>query len=278
MIKLLATDLDGTLLFPKRKIRVLSSKNKKFLREFLKNGNHLVIVSGRNYQICKRISKVVRAPIDMIGCNGLVVLKDNKFFFDDPIDHESIRNFLKDNLHAPNVVCWVFMSDRYPMILVPTRLNCITKIAVKIYLLTQFAYRDKFVFGTKHLEKLLNDKEARIYKMMAMYGIGEKKIEIARQESLKFLDAWDTEFEILWSRESVEFMKKGVNKANALKRIIDMQHIKDDEVAVVGDSGNDICLFETFENSFVMKNAPKEVKLKAKNEIEGVYCIKDYIK
>ena len=114
--------------------------------------------------------------------------------------------------------------------------------------------------------------------MMAMYGIGEKKIEIARQESLKFLDAWDTEFEILWSRESVEFMKKGVNKANALKQIIDMQHIKDDEVAVVGDSGNDICLFETFENSFVMKNAPKEVKLKAKNEIEGVYCIKDYIK
>lgn len=276
-IKLLATDLDGTLFYPKRKFRAVCTKNKKFLREFIKNGNRLVLVSGRNFHICNRISKIVKAPIDMIACNGSVVLKDNKFLFDNPLDINDVKDFLEENLSKSNVAVWTIMSNKFPMILIPANINKALECFVRIYMKMQFAYRDKFVVGKKYLDKLLNDKDAKIYKLMAIYGVGKKKENLAREETNKYVDAYGTKFEVLWSKEAIEFMKKGVNKSNALKKFINVLKIEDDAVAVVGDSGNDIPLFEAFDNSFVMAQAPDEVKQKAKTEIKGVYCIKDYI-
>ena len=277
MIRLLATDLDGTLFYPKRIFSGISKKNKDFLKKFTENGNKLVLVSGRNINICKRISKKIKAPVSMIGCNGSVIYKDNEFFYDQPMDTEVVRKFYEKNKYADNIVAWVFMSDRYPLVLVPVRLNFFTRMGVLFYMRTQFFYRDKLSYGEKKLYKLFNDDKAHIYKMMPVYGVGKKKIEVARKEYDKFLDAYSTEFEILWSRESIEFMKKGVNKANALKNFINVLKINSDEVAVAGDSGNDIPLFENFSNSYVMKHAPEEVKEKAKVQIDGVYCISDYV-
>lgn len=276
-IKILATDLDGTLFYPKRRIRAMCSKNKKFLREFIKNGNRLVLVSGRNYQICERISKVLKTPIDMIGCNGSIVMKDNKFLFDEPIDHDEAKKFLDVNLKKSNVAVWTVMSNKFPLIMIPTGISKPLELIVRLYMRMQFAYRDNFVVGEKYLDKLFSDDSAHIYKIMAIYGIGKKKEELARQETDKYIDAYGTKFEVLWSKEAIEFMKKGVNKANALKKFINVLKIEEDAVAVVGDSGNDIPLFESFANSFVMAQAPDEVKQKAKTEVEGVYCIKDYI-
>ena len=53
--------------------------------------------------------------------------------------------------------------------------------------------------------------------------------------------------------------------------------LNQDEIAVLGDSGKDIPLFEAFKNSFVMSHSPEEVKKAAKTQIDGVYCHKDYI-
>ena len=193
------------------------------------------------------------------------------------MDTNVVKNFYEKNKYADNIVAWVFMSNLYPLVLVPVRLNLFTRIGVLFYMRTQFFYRDKLSYGEKKLYKLFNNDKVRIYKMMPVYGVGKKKIDVARKEYDKFLDAYGTEFEILWSRESIEFMKKGVNKANALKKFIDVLKINSDEVAVAGDSGNDIPLFENFSNSYVMKHAPEEVKSKAKVQIDGVYCINDYV-
>ena len=47
MIKVLATDLDGTLFYPKRKISLISGKNKKFLRKFVKEGKKVILVTAK---------------------------------------------------------------------------------------------------------------------------------------------------------------------------------------------------------------------------------------
>ena len=113
--------------------------------------------------------------------------------------------------------------------------------------------------------------------MMAVYGVGKKKIEVARVQREKFNNAYGTLFEIFWSKEAIEFMKKGVNKAEALTKLLEELKIEKNAVAVVGDSGNDVPMFEVFENSFAMAQAPEEVKMKAKTEVKGVYCIKDHL-
>lgn len=277
MIKLLALDLDGTLFYPKRRFTLLTKKNTKFLQEFIENKKEIVLVSGRNYHISKKVSKKIGYSVNMIACNGSLIYKDNKIIIDYPIDHSLVRELINSSIDE-NIVSWVVMSDSYPMIIVPKGLNFFKKNFYRLGLAFQFAYRDDYIFGFDKLDELLNDKTARIYKVMAIYGLGKKNIQRAHEGQKKYIDAYGTMFEVFWSQQSIEFTNKGVNKANALKFLANMLKLSLDEVAVAGDSGNDVSLFENFENSFVMAHAPKQVKRKAKTEIRGVYCIGKYIK
>ena len=277
MIKLIAADLDGTLLYPKRKISVLTRKNKNFLRDYVNDGNRVVIVSGRNIDISKHISKKIGTQVDMVACNGSLTLKDGKIINDSPMNAEDVKMLYEENKNNEYIMSWIFMSDTHPLVIVPVDINPLMTFFYRIGLFFQFKYLEKFVIGEKHLYNLLNDKSAKIYKVMPLFGLGKKGTLIARDQLSHFIDAYGTKFEILWSSQSIEFMNKGVNKAKALKELIKETDLNPNEIAVIGDSGNDIPLFETFENSFVMSHSPEEVKKAAKTQIDGVYCLKDYI-
>lgn len=55
MSKLIATDLDGTLFYPKKRIKMISKKSLNFLRQHIDNGGKLVLVSGRNSEYLKKL-------------------------------------------------------------------------------------------------------------------------------------------------------------------------------------------------------------------------------
>ena len=278
MIKLIATDLDGTLFYPKRKLKLLTKKNRKFMKDFVNDGNEIALVSGRNYFVSKRIEKRIKNKIDMIGCNGSVVYHSGELLFDSPMNHQDVYDFYLKNRNNKNILTWIFMSDKNNMIVVHNSLSTLLRVIYRIVLFFQFGYNGKYKIGRKKFEKMVNDDNAKIYKIMAIYGLGKKATEKARLASLEVSKETEGKFEVMWSKESIELMNSGVNKAKSLEKLIDNIGIKKEEVAVIGDSGNDVPLFETFPNSFVMSHAHQEVKKKAKVEIDGVYCLKDYIK
>lgn len=70
-----------------------------------------------------------------------------------------------------------------------------------------------------------------------------------------------------YSNGIYEITDSQVNKGEAIKRLAALYHIKDDEIAVYGDSGNDIQMLEYFDHSYAPKNAKKEAKKVAKNSI-----------
>ena len=51
-MKILATDLDGTLFYPKDKKEMICKENLTFIRDFIDQGNKLVIVTGRSLAYC----------------------------------------------------------------------------------------------------------------------------------------------------------------------------------------------------------------------------------
>ena len=108
--------------------------------------------------------------------------------------------------------------------------------------------------------------------------VGKNSDEIARLASIEYKESVGDCFEIAWSESAVEIVAKGVDKAKGLNFILSKYGIKNDEVLVAGDSGNDLPLFENFEHSFVMSHAPEEVKSKAKHVIETVADLKEYCK
>ena len=59
MAKILVTDLDGTLFYPKKKLGLIGKENLAFLREWIDSGNKLVLASGRNYKDADKILKKI---------------------------------------------------------------------------------------------------------------------------------------------------------------------------------------------------------------------------
>lgn len=277
MIKLIATDLDGTLFFPKKKILLLTRINKKFLKEYVKNGNKLVLVSGRNHEIAKRISKKLKKDIDMVACNGSIVYKGNEIIDKHPMNKADIIALYEANLLNENIGQWIFMTNKHNIIIVPNGMGTIIKVCYRIGMSFQFKYQGTFSFGKRFLRKEFNDPNVEFYKAMAIYGLGKKACERARLACIDFNEKLGDKFEIFWSSESVEFMSKGVNKASALDILVKEYGFNQDEVAVIGDSGNDVPLFDKYPNSFVMAQAYEEVKAKAKTVVEGVHSLKQYI-
>ena len=104
MIKMIATDLDGTLLYPKKKILLINKLNKKFLSQYTKDGYHLVLVSGRNISIAKRMERKFQSRVDMIGCNGAIIYLNDKIFSEKPLDKDKITKLYEDNLLNINTI------------------------------------------------------------------------------------------------------------------------------------------------------------------------------
>lgn len=279
MIRTIATDLDGTLFYPKRKIKLLSSKNTKFLRSFVANkNNYLILVSGRNTTLINKISKKVKQKdISMVGCNGSVIYRGDKMIHEEPIPKDDVRLIfqkLKAEKHVKGVIC---MTNKKRMMVAPNNVNYFVTVIARIAMMLQGAYREKYSYSEKYLERALEDDEVRFYKVMPIYGFGKKAHELARIECEKLNKEVGDKFDIHYSASSVEIMKKGVNKANALKMLLNMLELEESETAVIGDSGNDIPLFEAFENSFCMEKAPSQVKSKAKHIVKGVYEIEKFL-
>ena len=69
MQKVLAIDLDGTLLYPYSFRHKVSKKNVKFLQRWIDAGNRVVLVSSRDAKFLREVEKEIERPVDVIAPN-----------------------------------------------------------------------------------------------------------------------------------------------------------------------------------------------------------------
>lgn len=278
MIKVIATDLDGTLFFPKRRFTLLTKKNTRFLKKHVENGNEVVLVTGRNSKLTKRIAKKIGTPLSYIACNGGFVFKDGELLMENCIEHEEAKKLYYSLKDDKRIKVWIMMTDHDGMYTQSKNCNLFEKIAYRIGLAFQGAYHEKYVFGEKAIVGMLDNPDIHIYKMMPIFGYTKKSKEVSRLASNELRERFGDTFEVAWSNEACELMKKGTSKADSLKQLIKSLEVSEDEVAVIGDSGNDISLFKAFhKNSFVMSHAHDVVKKEAKYIIDSVSDIEKYL-
>ena len=106
------------------------------------------------------------------------------------------------------------------------------------------------------------------------YGLGEDRLggaKIGYIDSnivLKIIGKVGTHFKVQLSKtntayipeELVELMPKGISKGNALLELMELKGYKPTEVAVIGDSMNDITMLQVTPYSFAMSHSDKIVK------------------
>jgi len=282
MIKAIATDLDGTLFYPKRKIRLLKSKNRKFLKTLDENNIEIVVVTGRNRSIAEKIERRIQSKrkLSMIGCSGSLIIHDGEVIREKPIDKQKILKLIDEFENEKEIKSIIFMGNFKGMLIHLTHFPKIFSPLVLLGLRFQGAYYEKSYIGKKRVMKMLEDDTSKVFKVMPIFGysdFGKRGMKKAKEFASRMREKFGSDFEFFESGTAVEILVKGTDKAESLKELFSKYNINDNEVLVVGDSGNDIPMLQQFPNSFAMKHAPEYVKKCAKNEIEYVYELEKYL-
>ncbi len=264
MIKALFVDLDGTLLgVTGGHDMVLPPENLEALRQLVKKEVHVCIASGRGTEhIFDQINTNYGFLFDIIANNGMAILCDGKIINErpgyDPAVLMRLAEFLDD---AKEVGLFLTFGGHRHIYL--------NQKAAGYHKLQEMAkdWRSPNI-KEKDIKEFLSGQDYNDPFKVCLYA-GSYPLVI---KWLAILDAaFGSEFEIFnTDSRYIEFMPKGVSKGEALKQVCAYYNFALDEVAAVGDAGNDISMLKLTPHSYVMDHAPDFVKAAAKQEISNV--------
>lgn len=241
MDKLIITDLDGTLLLNSVKI---DEKDLEKFKEFQKK--YLIgVATGRSIKEIEYIEKQNKLKFSYkIGFNGAQIQKGNKIIFEKHIDNKILSRLYK------------FIKEH----------NLIFDALDGKQRIGNFNHEKPETLWNMELICLENPYE--ILKNRKIYKINIRPTE---KECDKILNELKTKFNDLaifkTAKRRIEVCARGLSKGEAIQMIK-----KDNDLFIValGDSGNDVSMFEMSDYAICMAHAPKNVRVKADKVVEKI--------
>jgi Cof subfamily protein (haloacid dehalogenase superfamily) len=275
MIKLLATDLDGTLFYPKRRLTMLTKANKRFLIDFSAAGGKIILVTGRSMILADRMNERLKIQTSLLGCNGAFIWEEGKMLISHPIPREELMKLYITMRSSFGIIGWILFDKTGAIKIAPTNVGRIAGFAATASNVLSLSYREKYVVSEKEVINSIGQSD--VYKIMPVFGISKRAAGLAKDAMLALQDAFQDRLSIVYATQALEITAGGVNKARTLKEYLDLKGIKPEEVAVAGDSYNDVVLFDSFSNSFGMESGQDVLKSKAQHLIKTVAEIRPFV-
>ncbi len=246
MIKLIASDLDDTLL--DRNVQV-SAKNKEAITKALDEGIFFTIATGRMYQATAPFAKALGLdPQQALICyNGALVRRlSGEVIYEQPLSTE-LSSLIADYGQRQGWTINAYFDDE----LYVSSLNQDVRDYAKHVKVGVTAVGD--------LVKFIEDGSKRLSKMMI---ISEPEQTLERIEELRPLVGEGCQ--LLRSRPKfIEITNSQAHKGNALLWLAQSLGIEVDEVMAIGDSQNDITMIKMAGFGVAVANASQEVQAAA---------------
>lgn len=270
MPKLLACDLDGTLFFPKRLKRCISGRNVRFLRRWIDAGNRVVLITSRSYEFVQKLKAEIQRPFDYMPCTSAQIFHDDVCIKHTWMANKEIKQIFEqvDKRYKPRGI--MLTAEGHPCVVYnPGRISFFFMLMYKLWQFFQFKYREKVEINNELFLDLLEN--GKVYKIMTFFGFGKKKGVLSKEINKELRDNFP-EIESSWSLIVNELTPKGCNKGQGLEEYCHALNIDAKDVYVIGDSGNDIAMFQRYhEHSYCMAHAYPSVKKYAKHAVTRVY-------
>lgn len=251
MIKLIACDLDGTLLDSNHE---LTEDNIQVIEELKAKDFPFVIATGRIYPSAAEFSKKLGLTTPIIACNGAVVIDPvrDEILFHYPVETEKMLKLIE--------ICHQF-DIYYHLYTIDTVYAERNERLIKMY--NDWKAKDpekslvKTAIVTDMAEVIISND---IYKL-GLY-VDEAGAEDALVEMMKI-----TGMTSCFSLDTlVDVFNHEASKGNAMKHLGDLYGIDQAHIMALGDNENDIPMLETAGLGIAMADARDHVKLAA-NEI-----------
>ncbi len=248
MIRLVASDIDGTLL-PHGQSRIKDSFF-EVIDALEKLGVYFAAASGRQLPSQKMLFEKALDKIIFIAENGALVEYKGETISEKTMRPALVREIIADIQRTPG--CEPIIS---------------TKETVYI---SQFAYnffrsREKEILYTTTITDDFFSKTDNVLKITACKydGIGDTAASFHRSWK-RFASVTVSGFMYC------DFMEKSVSKGNALGMVMDRLGVRPEECIAFGDNYNDISMLDRAEFTFAMKHADDEVRAHAMYETDDV--------
>lgn len=249
MIKLVVSDLDGTLLDGNSRLADLVADG---IRKLEEAGIEFMVATGRKNQISAPIFNEVGLYPAFINVNGgLVFDREGNNIQTNPIEKVKARKIVELGFRMNCTFQMVTSQGVYALNADEIRrswLNTFDKTGSNLVM-----YKN-FLETLQELESVDEVDGLEVVKFLFSVPTIELREKIIEGlEEIKDLEITSS------AMTNVEVTGKGVSKGLALLAYIDGKYDKD-EVVVIGDSPNDLSMFERFKYSYAVGNAVPEIK------------------
>ncbi len=247
--KLIAIDVDGTLLNDKKEIDI---ETKESINSAIQNNKEVVICTGRCYpELIDILNKLPKIRY-VIGTSGTWIFDTyaKKDIYAIPIDIEIVKEIFRRIEHK-DVLIHLLNKES---VIQSNKLHNMEKYQMGVY--------------QKMFEKIAietPDIKEYFYKnlpLLTKFNIYHRSVE-DREDTRNLLK--DLDLELTNSeRTSLECTAKGISKGTGLKMLAKFLNIEMKDIIAIGDSDNDVSMLKVAGLSVAMGNAKENIKVLCK--------------
>lgn len=260
--RLISFDLDDTLL---KKNKTIPEETVEWIKQYQADGGVVILASGRDISEITDFMK----QLDMRkGSKGYVISSSGAYLWD--LLHDNIIEFPSFNAHEARSITENLLHQNasvQPMI-VCKKMDYIVTLKPTVKDRLRFSYYQikgnsrKLITPyeveaiTDHIEKVRIEKAAG-----TDYSVCLQNVQNAHYRLIE--------------GHRVDFFHDGIDKVTGVRKAMETEGLKADDVLLFGDDENDISCFEEFPNTVAMSNSVPEILNLAKyqtttNEENGV--------
>lgn len=244
MKKLLAVDLDGTLLNTEHKI---SYANLKAIREFQSRGGAVVVATGRNFQAAAIYAEEVSPDLPMICFNGAYIYdpKVKAFCHQRVLSHEQIETVI--TIAEKHGVAYRYY-DMQTIYATEAMREALSKyeggFGVKLSFLSDEVLRTYYRKNGLDVPKL-------VFHSVDPLPLKAVRDDLERIGGFALAQSWEGVLEV---------MADQVNKGTALEVVCERMGISLEETVAVGDQENDMTMIQSAGLGVAMGNGAQALK------------------
>ncbi len=263
MIKLIVSDMDGTLLNSSKEI---TQKTKSVIKFASSMGIDFTIATGRMYSAAAIFARQLEVKYPIIACNGALIKNHNtnKKIYEKSIDPVTAIK-LYEVLEECNLYYHMYTENKF-----------FTKelkyTSLSYWNNNKTAKKEDFIDieVVEDFYKVLKSD----YNILKFVTIEDEKPEKLLKAKNILENIYDLELSQSW-HNNLEIMSAGISKGNALKILAEEIDISLNEILTIGDQENDISMIVEAGVGVAMGNALPKVKnyanfVTSSNDEDGV--------
>ena len=237
MIKLVATDIDGTILIPEGQF---TERVKSCVRNLCDAGIKVVLVTGRMNAAAKLIAQDLGLDTPVVSYQGGLITDGDKILYERYLSQEQCEKIL-EWAKAENVHINLYNDDiLYSESICPEVERYCNNLHTK--------------FSVKNFNEI---KKNKINKLLAIdYNHPEKIDRFEKELPTVFPDIYIVKSTPYF----LEFSNKEASKSCAVRFLQNYWNLNQDQILTIGDQNNDIALLKAGGIKVAMGNATSELK------------------